>query len=263
MDIRKFFPVEVKIDNQSKQLVNTNTLNTENINNDISLSETTITSTSTLTPSLISISSTTDNEKPLIEYEEQNIELTNSQNLENKENKEKSKNHVVFTDGSTFNNGKKNMQQYGGIGIYFGRNDNRNTGKILKGSLITNNIAELTAILIAIKIIINTGGFKDTDYITIYTDSEYSINCITKWSKGWEKNGWIRKAKGKNQEVKNKELIKMIYEFYNKYNIKFIHVRSHQHEPYNKNSNQYKLWFGNNMADKLATDASKRSMENN
>ena len=46
-----------------------------------------------------------------------------------------------------------------------------------------------------------------------------------------------------------------------KYNIKFIHVRAHQHEPYNKNSNKYKLWFGNNMADKLATDASKRSME--
>ena len=28
--------------------------------------------------------------------------------------------------------------------------------------------------------------------IKIYTDSNYTINCFTKWAGSWEKNGWKR-----------------------------------------------------------------------
>ena len=83
---------------------------------------------------------------------------------------------------------------------------------------------------------------------------------MTKWANGWKKNDWKRKNKGKIQEVKNKNLIKQIHDYYGLYNIRFAHVRSHQPEPYNKNSTKYKIWYGNNMADKFATHASKKSM---
>ena len=43
------------------------------------------------------------------------------------------------------------------------------------------------------------------------------------------------------------------------FKIKFIHVNSHRPEPINKNSLEHRVWYGNKMADKLATTASKYS----
>ena len=52
----------------------------------------------------------------------------------------------------------------------------------------------------------------------------YSINCITKWVKGWKKNGW----KDSKKDVKNKDLIDNIDKIYSKYNhIHFNHVEAH------------------------------------
>ena len=200
--------------------------------------------------------STTDGSQPFIEYP--------TNNVQNSESKIKRTIHKVFTDGSTFNNGKRDMKQYGGIGVFFKDDDERNICKILKGK-ITNNVAELTAIQLAIEIIINkekTPEFTKDDEICIYSDSEYSINCITKWAKGWKNNNWMRKNKGKLQPVKNKNIIEKIYNYFGEYTVRFIHVRSHQPEPYNKNSDKYRIWYGNHMADKYATHASQNAMNN-
>ena len=35
-------------------------------------------------------------------------------------------------------------------------------------------------------------------------------------------------------------------------NLKFIHVRSHQIKPNDINSEEYKIWYGNDKADELA-----------
>jgi ribonuclease HI len=43
--------------------------------------------------------------------------------------------------------------------------------------------------------------------IQIFTDSKYSINCITEWYHGWERKGW--KTTG-NEDVKNRDLIQAI-----------------------------------------------------
>lgn len=198
--------------------------------------------------------STTDGSKPFIEY-------TETKTISQKP-KIKQIVHKVFTDGSTFNNGQKNMTQYGGIGVFFKDDDERNICKILKGSKITNNVAELTAILLAIETIIKTPSFVKDHEICIYSDSEYCINCITKWAKGWKNNNWMRKNKGKLAPVKNKNLIEKIFNYYNIYKIRFTHVRSHQPEPYNKNSDKYKIWYGNHMADKYATHASTNAFKN-
>ena len=162
----------------------------------------------------------------------------------------------VFTDGSTFNNGQKNKLQFGGIGIYFENNIFPNISESLHGK-ITNNIAELKAIIIAIDFLINNNSFEmNKQKINIYSDSEYTINCIVKWSKTWEKNGWKKRDK---KEISNKELIVKLYNYYNKYNIKFIHVKAHKDKP--KDKTLEKIWYGNMMADKLATNASKKSKE--
>ena len=42
----------------------------------------------------------------------------------------------------------------------------------------------------------------------VFTDSEYSLKCLTTWGDKWQKQGWKRTAKGSNSEIKNLELIK-------------------------------------------------------
>ena len=161
MDIRKYFPVEVKKKEEPKKLKNT---------------------------------ATTDGSVPFLD----NTILLNEVNeTQQKMDIKKPTIHELWTDGSTFNNGKKNKKQYGGIGVFFKKNDTRNICKILQGSKITNNVAELTAILLGIQTIINTNltpDFKEDHQILIYSDSEYCINCITKWARKW-KEGWYPKER--------------------------------------------------------------------
>ena len=78
----------------------------------------------------------------------------------------------------------------------------------------------------------------------IYTDSEYSINCITKWVPGWLRNNWKTRN---NKPVKNKDLLLKLYNLNNKMNIKYIHVKGHSGN------------YGNSQADKLAVEGSKKN----
>ena len=166
----------------------------------------------------------------------------------------------VFTDGSSFNNGSKTKQKSGGLGIFFQKDDERNRSiKLDKSEPITNNIAELKACIKAIEIILETESKekeKEELNIIIYTDSEYVINSIVRWAKLWKFNGW-RKRVGKNfVDIKNKELIIKLHTLFINNNIRFKHVRAHKQMPLDKTSNEYFEWYGNYMADKLATQAS-------
>jgi ribonuclease HI len=164
--------------------------------------------------------------------------------------------YEVFTDGSSLNNGIKSKLQFGGIGVFFNKNEFGPICQPLTGK-ITNNIAELKACISAIEFLIRHKDFND-NHIHIYTDSEYTINCILKWGKKWEQNGW---KNSKKQEISNKDLIVKLYNYNKKYKLKFIHVKSHQPEPKNKDSIEYKIWYGNFVADKLAQTASYDSIK--
>ena len=146
---------------------------------------------------------------------------------------------VIYTDGACSNNGKKNAKA--GIGIYI---DNMySISEKLEGKQ-TNQRAELYAILKSLKII----NINDYTSIIIYTDSQYSINCITKWIKNWIKNNWKDKH---NKPVKNKDLIEPIYNIYKtNNNIKFTHILAHTNL-------QDCHSLGNNKADMLARQAIK------
>ena len=146
----------------------------------------------------------------------------------------------VFTDGSCINNGKKNS--YGGYGVFFSKNNVKNVSQKMSGK-VTNNKAELSAILEALKLL--TPELK----YYIVSDSEYSINCVTKWFRGWEKNNW---KTSKGTPVLNRDLIEPIIIALRVLNVKFLHVNSHLPKPDDKSGMEYKLWYGNKMADELA-----------
>ena len=129
---------------------------------------------------------------------------------------------------------------------------------------ISNNVCELAACL---KAIITIKGFPEfnsiKNAIVIYSDSKYVINSITIWSDNWEKNGWNRKdGNGQIKPIKNLELIKEIKGLTRIYNIQFRHVKAHRTEPkgIDKDSDEYKFWYGNMMADKLANHAAKTKL---
>jgi hypothetical protein len=68
------------------------------------------------------------------------------------------------------------------------------------------------------------GGFHTEDLV-LYTDSDYSINCLTKWLSGWVSRKW-KTAEGK--DVLHQDLIKDTSSRLAKFKShRFIHVRAH------------------------------------
>lgn len=88
----------------------------------------------------------------------------------------------------------------------------------------TNNTAELNGLLTALRYAKHI--LAQSKPIEIFSDSKYSIDCITKWAKGWKSKGWKR---GKNEEIKNLEIIKSCYNLYMELHsyIKISHVKGH------------------------------------
>jgi ribonuclease HI len=173
----------------------------------------------------------------------------------------------IYTDGSTLKNGKKGAT--GGIGIYIEELDIR-YHECFKISPITNNRCELTAILRGLELVEkayiesenkngnrtesenkNGNGCRYENEIIVITDSQYSIGCLTKWVKQWEKNGW---KTSKQTPVENQDIIKPLLVLFRKMNVKIIHEYAHKTEPLNidKQSITYKRWYGNNEADRLS-----------
>ncbi|KAF2688771.1 ribonuclease H-like protein [Lentithecium fluviatile CBS 122367] len=106
---------------------------------------------------------------------------------------------IIYTDGAAKGNGK--LGAVAGIGIWFGPDDPRNESNPLPGLRQTNQRAELAAISRALDIApIN----RD---VIIYSDSHYSIQCVTVWYEKWEENRWKNSA---GKDVENKDLIKPI-----------------------------------------------------
>jgi ribonuclease HI len=90
----------------------------------------------------------------------------------------------------------------------------------------TNNQAELTAVLQ----LFNATEQVDDDLL-ILCDSQYVINCVTKWMPGWKKKGW-RKADGK--PVMNVELLKEIDAALVGRRYRFEWVKGHANHPLNE-----------------------------
>jgi ribonuclease HI len=158
----------------------------------------------------------------------------------------------VYTDGSSSSNGKKNCVS--GCGVYFLDGDEKWSLTSIQASKMcgielpvqSNNVGELLGILVALVCCED----KTTDLV-IHTDSMYCLNSITLWTPSWVERGWIT---SNGTPVKNKELIQRIVKEKSKFkSVYFKHVKAHTKEPTDKDSDEYRDWYGNYVADNLAT----------
>jgi ribonuclease HI len=128
----------------------------------------------------------------------------------------------VFTDGSCTSNGRKGAKA--GFAAWFPDHPSWSSAfRVPDDQDQTNNRAELSAIQLAVKTLEDRGEI-DSDLV-IYSDSEYSINCLTSWLPGWMSRGW-KTAAGK--DVLHQDLIKDITSRLSKFKShRFVHVKAH------------------------------------
>jgi ribonuclease HI len=126
----------------------------------------------------------------------------------------------IYTDGAVLDNkNSKKINLKGGIGIW---SDQINLSIAETYENATNNKMELQAIFRALQIVSQK---NISSKIVIFSDSVYSIKCITLWYKKWETNGW--KTYG-NKDVENQDVIKNILELKEKLpNVRIQYVKAH------------------------------------
>ena len=69
--------------------------------------------------------------------------------------------------------------------------------------------------------------------LRVITDSQYLINGITKWVKGWQKNGWKTRE---GQPVENRDLWELLITV-NGPHVSWQHVKGHAGHPLNERAN--------------------------
>ena len=89
--------------------------------------------------------------------------------------------------------------------------------------MTTNNKMELTAALEALKWVQSQD--ENFVHVTIFTDSTYLRDGITKWIHGWKLNNW---RNAKKDPVKNKELWESIDKLSQDLNITWQWIKAHQ-----------------------------------
>ena len=127
---------------------------------------------------------------------------------------------VIYTDGSCKNNGSKEKVVRSGVGVHFRSNNPIHLDDVsIRFPLDnpTNNRAELYAIRIALQLCLDNGI---TQKVVIYTDSGYSLKCITEWYPQWSKQGDLK-------DKKNLDILSGIHQLTRGVDVIFRHIRSH------------------------------------
>ncbi|HTX25837.1 MAG TPA: ribonuclease HI [Streptosporangiaceae bacterium] len=119
---------------------------------------------------------------------------------------------VIYTDGACSGNPGP-----GGWGVVLRWKD---TGKELHGGdpQTTNNRMELMAAIQALE------ALNRPATVSLYTDSTYLLNGITKWVSGWQRNGWLTAGR---KPVKNADLWRRLTEAINGHEITWLWVKGH------------------------------------
>ena len=128
----------------------------------------------------------------------------------------------IYTDGSARGN-PDGPGGYGTILVYIDSQGAEHKKELSAGyKKTTNNRMELLAVIFAIK------SLSDKPYnATIYSDSTYVVNAINKgWLEVWKKNDFLKR--------KNADLWKIFIDISKNKNIKFIWIKGHADNVYNK-----------------------------
>lgn len=142
--------------------------------------------------------------------------------------------YVVYTDGSEL----KNSDPLGNPGGYGVRVEFK--GQVVEWGVgyyrTTNNRMEIMAIIAFLE------ELQESTVCTIHTDSQYTIDAVTKWIYGWKRNNWMT---GAGIPVKNKDLLQRLHKLMKFHKVTLVKVKGHSGIP------------GNEAADKLAGEAAK------
>lgn len=150
----------------------------------------------------------------------------------------------IFTDGSSVGNGRKDAKA--GYAVVYPDALADSWGDSL--GCATNQTAELTAIYEGLVRGKTLMGSPSELRVCIFTDSEYAINCLTKWVAGWKKRDW-KTAEGK--PVVHRDLIERILAELRLYDSHmFTHVKAHT-----GGKDEMSTW--NQVADDLARKAAE------
>lgn len=148
----------------------------------------------------------------------------------------------LFCDGSARNNGRIGAKAGFGVHICDGTTVVHQYSAIVPGhEPQTNQRAELRALEYVIQYIAN-GKHAGA---TIYTDSKYGIDVVTKWCEGWERKGW---RKADNKPVLHQDIIQPMWLLWKGIRA----VTSMVHVPSHTGANDFAS-RGNAEADRLAT----------
>ncbi len=140
---------------------------------------------------------------------------------------------TIYTDGGCHNNPGQ-----GGYGVVLIYGQHR---KELSGGFrrTTNNRMELMGCITGLK------KLKRKCSVTLYSDSKYVVNGITKgWARRWQANNWMR---NKTDRAENADLWAQLLDLCNMHDVRFVWVKGHAGNA------------GNERCDQLATQAASQS----
>ena len=129
--------------------------------------------------------------------------------------------HVdISTDGAC--RGNPGRGGWGAILVYEGHEKELSGGE----PQTTNNRMELTAAIVALE------ALREPCEVTLYSDSKYMIDSITKgWAVSWRARGW---KKGDKSPALNPDLWEKLLNLLEKHKVDFIWVRGHNGHAYNE-----------------------------
>lgn len=131
----------------------------------------------------------------------------------------------IYTDGACSNNGRANPSG-GWAAILVNEAAQRLTlARKLTGDTITNNRAELTAVIEGLS------ALKRPARVELTTDSEYVAKGATEWLEGWKRRGWTSASK---EPVKNADLWQRLDGLLQLHEVSFHWVRGHSGHPENE-----------------------------
>lgn len=81
------------------------------------------------------------------------------------------------------------------------------TRRLYAGQRATNQRAELTAIILGLEMALEKSDKLDSNPtldVTIFSDSRYTVDCMTDFIYKWTRNGWVN---SRGEEVANRDLI--------------------------------------------------------
>ena len=119
----------------------------------------------------------------------------------------------IYTDGAC--SGNPGAGGYGIVMLYKGIRKELSQGY----RVTTNNRMEMLAVIKALECL------KEPCQVTLYSDSKYVVDSITKgWVYGWKKRGWIKSDKKKALNV---DLWERLLPLLEKHQVEFIWVKGH------------------------------------